>query len=641
MYISCRNLIIILVGTYLLNIPFKLHAQENSFNEMFENIVALEDYKLAEKKLTALLKSESLTPLQHSTVLQAIVKNSGSQGDIQLALEQAKTSLIFAQKNNLKKIEAEANKLVGAFSYYKGDHDAAINAYEKSLQYYKDFSLSIKAANLYNNIALAYAGLGEFNQALDNYEIANKIYQEFGSDVDKIDIRLNIAGLYIQLRRFNTAIETLLDVIEKYEALNINAQNGIALAKSHLASAYSQSGNLELAELYTFESMDYFLQTNKTYYVANLLCNLSLLNLRRHDFTKAIEYAEKGKEFSKKHSRQSSYTICTLNLSLGIYANGDHMKAGILLKEARELAKKHGYKETLNYIRAFSGLFLASNGNPSLAFKEHLNYVQKQDERLSSSLNEQLTNFESKLLKQKIDALEAQKSLQNKRERDKILITILAISFIFILSFLIYRYVRVQQVKKTLMKMVQLRTNELEIANEKLTELSLIDGLTTVHNRRSFDLDLFSQWENVEKSKSCLLLLLADIDYFKKYNDNYGHVAGDEALKKVALTMADHVRKDDKVYRYGGEEFAIIFANHDLSSAKATFDRIHEEIKKLQIEHKGSEYGIISLSAGMCQSSEDIDSVQQLIELADMRLYEAKSNGRNILVSKQLEEVRF
>ncbi len=640
MYISCRNLMIILVGTYLLNIPFKLHAQENSFNEVFENIVTLEDYKLADKKLTVLLKSESLTPLQHSLVLQAVAKNSSSQGNIQLALEQAKTSLIFAQKNNLKKIEAEANKLVGAFSYYKGDHNAAIDAYEKSLQYYKDFSLSIKAANLYNNIALAYAGLGEFNQALDNYEMANKIYQEFGSDVDKIDIRLNIAGLYIQLSRFNTAIETLLDVIEKYEALNINAQNGIALAKSHLASAYSQSGNLELAELYTFESMDYFLHTNETYYVANLLCNLSLLNLRRHDFTKAIEYAEKGKEFSKKHSRQSTYTTCTLNLSLGLYANGDHTKAGILLKEARELAKKYGYKETLNYIRAFSGLFLASNGNPSLAFKENLKYIQKQDERLSSSLNEQLTNFESKLLKQKIDALETQKFLQNKREQDKILITILVISFIFILSFFIYRYVRVQQVKKTLLKMVQLRTNELETANEKLTELSLIDGLTTVHNRRSFDLDLFSQWENVEKSKSCLLLL-ADIDYFKKYNDNYGHVAGDEALKKVALTMAAHVRKDDKVYRYGGEEFAIIFANHDLPSAKATFDRIHEEIKKLQIEHKGSEYGIISLSAGMCQSSENIDSVQQLIELADMRLYKAKSNGRNILVSNQLEEVRF
>ena len=640
MYISCRSLMIILVSTYLLNISFKLHAQENSFNEVFENIVLLEDYKLADKKLTALLKSESLTPLQHSSVLQAVAKNSSSQGDIQLALEQAKTSLLFAQKNNLKKVEAEANKLVGIFNYYKGDHNAAIDAYEKSLQYYKDFSLSIKAANLYNNIALAYAGLGEFNQALENYEIANKIYQEFGSDVDKIDIRLNIAGLYIQLSRFNTAIETLLDVIEEYEALNINDQNGIALAKSHLASAYSQSGNLELAELYTFESMDYFLQSNKTNYVANLLCNLSLLNLRRHDFTKAIEYAEKGKKFSKKHNRQSSYTDCTLNLSLGIYANGDHMKAGILLKEARELAKKYGYKETLNYIRAFSGLFLASSGSPALAFKEHLNYIQKQDERLSSSLNDQLTNFESKLLKQKIDALEAQKFLQNKREQDKILITILTISFIFIFSFFIYRYVRVQQVKKTLLKMVQLRTNELEIANEKLTELSLVDGLTTVHNRRSFDLDLFSQWENVEKSKSCLLLL-ADIDYFKKYNDNYGHVAGDEVLKKVALTMAAHVRKDDKVYRYGGEEFAIIFANHDLSSAKATFDRIHEEIKKLKIEHKGSEYGIISLSAGMCQSSENIDSVQQLIELADMRLYEAKSKGRNILVSNQLEEVKF
>jgi len=103
--------------------------------------------------------------------------------------------------------------------------------------------------------------------------------------------------------------------------------------------------------------------------------------------------------------------------------------------------------------------------------------------------------------------------------------------------------------------------------------------------------------------------------------------------------MAAHVRKDDKVYRYGGEEFAIIFANHDISSAKSTFDRVHKEIKNLKIEHKGSEHGTISLSAGMSQSTENIDSVQQLIELADIRLYEAKSSGRNILVSKKLDKI--
>lgn len=188
---------------------------------------------------------------------------------------------------------------------------------------------------------------------------------------------------------------------------------------------------------------------------------------------------------------------------------------------------------------------------------------------------------------------------------------------------------RVRDTNTRLEHIVQQRTAELEDANRKLLELSLLDGLTGVHNRRSFDRDLAAVFRQAKEKTGSFMLLLADIDCFKAYNDRYGHTAGDDALKRVASILSDSVRSEDRVYRYGGEEFAVIFNNTDISTARSVAKRILARVRKTAIPHESSPGGFLSISAGMSAFDPSFRTPNDLITDSDQKLYRAKSDGKD------------
>ena len=166
--------------------------------------------------------------------------------------------------------------------------------------------------------------------------------------------------------------------------------------------------------------------------------------------------------------------------------------------------------------------------------------------------------------------------------------------------------------------------------NQSHNKLVYIDGLTQIANRRYFDLFLEQQWLQSEKKQHDLALILCDIDYFKKYNDTYGHQAGDMCLRQVAQSFDKSVRSQDLAARYGGEEFAIILSNTDASSAMNVAQRMCDRIASLQIDHSSSEVSDrVSISCGVVSTSMGvIASTQELVAIADAALYQAKKQGR-------------
>lgn len=179
---------------------------------------------------------------------------------------------------------------------------------------------------------------------------------------------------------------------------------------------------------------------------------------------------------------------------------------------------------------------------------------------------------------------------------------------------------------------------ELAKVHARLEELASKDGLTGLANRRQFDEVLASEWQKAVEECGAVSLLLLDVDHFKRFNDRYGHQAGDACLRKVGITLVECVRSGDLVARYGGEEFAVILPSADEETARQIGERITETIRNLAIEHEGNEQagGVVTISIGCTsgiQSAAAVSDAAELIRQADAALYEAKRTGRNHIVA--------
>ena len=173
---------------------------------------------------------------------------------------------------------------------------------------------------------------------------------------------------------------------------------------------------------------------------------------------------------------------------------------------------------------------------------------------------------------------------------------------------------------------------DLKIKNDMLEKLSMYDGLTNIRNRRFFDETFEKTFNEIKRDKKSLAVLMIDIDFFKPYNDNYGHGQGDETLRKVAKALEKTIKRaSDFVARYGGEEFVILLKDINKDGVEAVANNLLNAIRELKITHEFSKiekYVTVSIGASFYNSNSDITKLELLLK-ADETLYEVKNGGRN------------
>jgi len=179
---------------------------------------------------------------------------------------------------------------------------------------------------------------------------------------------------------------------------------------------------------------------------------------------------------------------------------------------------------------------------------------------------------------------------------------------------------------------LEYRTVEVEAANKELQKLSTIDSLTGVANRRGYDEFVNREWKRAAREQKELSLVMADLDFFKAYNDNYGHNAGDNCLKRVAECLVEAAsRPGDLVARYGGEEFVIVLSDTSPENAGVLATKALKAVEAMKIEHsdsRASKYVTVSLGVATAIPDQDLPP-ESLLEAADNALYMAKRDGRN------------
>lgn len=197
---------------------------------------------------------------------------------------------------------------------------------------------------------------------------------------------------------------------------------------------------------------------------------------------------------------------------------------------------------------------------------------------------------------------------------------------------------KVRERTEALEREIQRRTaieTVLREANRELERLAFMDGLTQIANRRHFDDRLNQEWWRLKRIQAPLSIVFCDIDYFKQYNDTYGHQAGDECLRRVANVLSAAAKRPaDVVARYGGEEFALILPDTPAEGAVQVAREIQATIEQLRIPHQGSVISpYLTLSIGIASAVPQSGmSSNQLIQSADRALYRAKSKGRNCIL---------
>ena len=183
--------------------------------------------------------------------------------------------------------------------------------------------------------------------------------------------------------------------------------------------------------------------------------------------------------------------------------------------------------------------------------------------------------------------------------------------------------------KQTEQKLVELQ--------KELEQLSFKDGLTGLANRRKFDLSMEIEWRNAKRTGQPLSLIMVDIDYFKQYNDHYGHLQGDDCLKAVSKALNEcALRARDFVARFGGEEFVLVLPETNAEAVAIVAEHCRDAIAKLQIPHAKSSIGpclSISLGVGTIVPTPN-DQLLDFINKVDRRLYMAKQQGRDCIISE-------
>ncbi len=500
--------------------------------------------------------------------------------------ELAEKAFVLSNKNKLPRGQAKSLHLIGLYHLRSGDLKAAIEKSRASLELFTELNDENGMSSTLNTLGIAYRNTGSFDRGLDCLIKSLKI--ETGKKNDKNLVKLygNIGNILDNMGKHSEGLQYYKKCLRiagklKDNSATADAYSNLGACYHHLEE-FTKSINAHRKALKIRESLK-----NKRG-ISFCLNNLGLIYESQGKYKKALEYYLKSLDIKTK-LKMKLETARTCNTVGNLYS---------ILKD-HETATK--------YLR--KGAVLANKVNSPVALRDNHIY--------QASHNKELKNFE-KALYHHIEYHKLDRQILNSTR------------------------IASMEAQLGLMNSELYAANEkLELANSKLSTLSVTDGLTGLFNRRRFDEFLHQEWNRCKRIEAPLSLLMFDLDFFKLFNDTYGHLEGDDCLKKTAKSIQNAaMRTTDLAARYGGEEFAIILSDTNSQGAKVVARAARAAVAALAIPHTNSAISdVVTVSVGIASMiPKKENNSAELIEKADKALYFSKETGRNRITLYEIQD---
>jgi diguanylate cyclase (GGDEF)-like protein len=505
-----------------------------------------------------------------ASVLNIIGNVYHALGDFENALRTHSKSLQIEENIQDRKGQATTLNNLGTVYQRLNDTARALEYYMKSLRIRDDIGDHSGEGGPLNNIGLVYQELGEYEKALEFY-FKGLDYEQANSPAHAI-LLMNIGNAYFRIGKFKQS----QDYIERSKEISEKAGDREAVASClvNLGELTESSGDTETAFKFYHDSLSLTRSIGSRFLEATALANLGSLHLKNDNVKEAIQNLNDALQIAADIQAHELAFGCHLQLS------GAHEKSGNVDQALRHFKAYHESKE-----RIFSAD--AEKRTRAMMIEYEVDTARKEKEIF------RLKNVE--LAEAYRESQVLTKSLREANEEKEELL---------------------RQLKKN---------------NEELESLARVDSLTGLRNRRYVDQELPNEFDRARRYGRDLSVVMADIDHFKRINDQFSHLVGDEVLRIVSLILRKSCRSVDGVSRYGGEEFLLYFPETNVEGAAIVCNKIRKRIE--EYDWKSIHVDLtVTISMGISDDL-SVSTYEKLISAADEKLYAAKSAGRN-LVSK-------
>ncbi len=477
--------------------------------------------------------------------------------------------------------------LLGVCYFYLARYEQALENFKSGLDLSRRLEDKNIEASILNNIGEIYRELDKPEDALDYYFNALKLSEKLGIKHSMSVISMNIGHIYNFTGEYQEALQYYNKSLRISQEIQDDISKGEVLTK--IGEVHEQLNKREEALCFYKESLRILEECENGFYQIDALISIGNYYIKQKAFNTGIDYLSKALSVAGKMNADRKVYRAHLSLSECYEGCGDYVKALQHHKKYHDIERRvitDNLEEKLKII----------------VVEYKLDKLQKESEIY------RLRNIE---LKQKNEDIEG-KIMQLAVTNEKLSVEVT--------------------------KRIELQA-DLEQANKKFEHLSYIDELTGIPNRRRFNEVIRNQWNICLQGAIPLSVILLDIDYFKKYNDNYGHLQGDDCLKKVANTLAGSIKHSfDFIGRFGGEEFGIILPGTGYEFSIMIAEQVRISVEALRIDHGYSAISpYITISLGVATVlPEKPMNYRELINISDKQLYKAKEEGRNRVCAVKL-----